>query len=1288
MGIIFLGIFKYFQKHKSVFVALLILIAAISIYLASQLKFEEDISKIIPADKKTDQLNFIFNNSKFLEKLVVRISLQDTTKTDPEKLFTVCDSFVNSLASKSSTTDSLYKEINYKIPEDIISNIYTILYQNLPLFLEEQDYTTIDSGLSKEAIDMTMRKNYKALLSPSGFVLKDNMLKDPLHFVPIVLKKLQTLQIDENYTINNGYLTTKDQKNLMLFIVPVAVSGNTGKNHRLIATVDATIEQLQKKYPTVHIEYFGGTAVSVANAAQIKKDIILTTSIAIIGLFLFISIYFRSKSIFLLIFIPISYGAVVSLAMMFLIKGSISAIALGIGSILLGIAINISLHIFTHFKSHGTAEDVIKDISTPAILTALTTSSAFFCLCFLESDAMRDLGLFAGISIIVAAISSLIILPHLLKWKESAQHQVDNSWLDKVAAYPYHRNKILLLVICLFIIIGFFLMNRVKFESDLNQMSYMPDKLRIAEDNLDKISNYKLRNMFLVSSGKTLDEALDNNQTALKTTQKLVTQGLVKKYTNVHVLLVSKKEQEQRIQKWNQFWTSRKKMVMSEILNVSQEYGFNQQAFSPFYTLLDTKFNYLSTTDEQALRSLLLDDYITETPDMTTVVTLLKVKYEDKDKIYEVVKDQKNISLIDKQYLTKRFVEIMGNDFNFLLYISFLIVFILILISFGRIELTLLCVIPMLCSWILTLGLMALLGIKFNIFNIIISTFIFGMGDDFSVFVVTGLQQKYASGKDNLSSYKTSILLSTITTLIGIGVLIFAKHPALKSIALISIIGIFSVVLVSYTVQPLLFDFFAQHRKEKGKVPVTFTNAFISFFAFSYYFVGCILLTILGLLTVVPFGKIKSVKHFYHWSICMYCRSLTWLMFIVKKTNIYPDKKHFSKPAVIICNHSSFVDILVVLGFYPKIIMLTNDWVYNRSPYSLVVRMAGFYHVEEGHESSEAKLKKQIDAGYSVMAFPEGTRSPDPDKMLRFHKGAFYIAEKLNLDILPILLHGVGHFMTKGEFYLKNGACYAKILNRITPEDARFGLNYAERTPRIAKYFKQEYEQLRQQIETPDYFKDRVVNNYIFKGPVLEWYVKLKLKFEKNYNLLHQLIPIEGKIYDIGCGYGYVSLMLNLTAKNREIIGIDMDEEKIEVAMNLPSKRENVHFYTADSRKYMFEHADVFLISDVLHYLKKEEQINLIDSCIANLNPNGLILIRDADGDIDKKHKQSKWTERISTFLQFNKAKFQEMEFISGQFLRAVFEQRGFYVESHISSNKTSNTLFVIKKNQLADESV
>ncbi len=86
-------------------------------------------------------------------------------------------------------------------------------------------------------------------------------------------------------------------------------------------------------------------------------------------------------------------------------------------------------------------------------------------------------------------------------------------------------------------------------------------------------------------------------------------------------------------------------------------------------------------------------------------------------------------------------------------------------------------------------------GLQFNIVNIILSALIFGLGDDYSLFIMDGLLQEYKTGKKNLSSYKSSIVLSAITTLAGLGVLIFAKHPALRSIALISITGILSVVL-------------------------------------------------------------------------------------------------------------------------------------------------------------------------------------------------------------------------------------------------------------------------------------------------------------------------------------------------------------------------------------------------------------------------------------------------------------------------------------------------------------
>ena len=54
----------------------------------------------------------------------------------------------------------------------------------------------------------------------------------------------------------------------------------------------------------------------------------------------------------------------------------------------------------------------------------------------------------------------------------------------------------------------------------------------------------------------------------------------------------------------------------------------------------------------------------------------------------------------------------------------------------------------------------------------------------------------FKTGKKNLSSYKSSIFLSAITTVAGLGVLLFAKHPALRSIAFVSVTGILCVVLI------------------------------------------------------------------------------------------------------------------------------------------------------------------------------------------------------------------------------------------------------------------------------------------------------------------------------------------------------------------------------------------------------------------------------------------------------------------------------------------------------------
>ena len=69
------------------------------------------------------------------------------------------------------------------------------------------------------------------------------------------------------------------------------------------------------------------------------------------------------------------------------------------------------------------------------------------------------------------------------------------------------------------------------------------------------------------------------------------------------------------------------------------------------------------------------------------------------------------------------------------------------ILCYGRIELTLMSLLPMGISWVIILGLMAMFGVEFNIVTIILSTFIFGIGDDFSIFIMDGLLSEYKTGR-------------------------------------------------------------------------------------------------------------------------------------------------------------------------------------------------------------------------------------------------------------------------------------------------------------------------------------------------------------------------------------------------------------------------------------------------------------------------------------------------------------------------------------------------------------
>ena len=57
-----------------------------------------------------------------------------------------------------------------------------------------------------------------------------------------------------------------------------------------------------------------------------------------------------------------------------------------------------------------------------------------------------------------------------------------------------------------------------------------------------------------------------------------------------------------------------------------------------------------------------------------------------------------------------------------------------------------------------------------------------------------------------LNQYKQSIILSAVIMLVAIGVLVFAKHPAMNSLGSVVLIGMSAVVLMAYLIPPVLFS--------------------------------------------------------------------------------------------------------------------------------------------------------------------------------------------------------------------------------------------------------------------------------------------------------------------------------------------------------------------------------------------------------------------------------------------------------------------------------------------------
>ncbi len=1175
------------------------------VFLVSKIKFEEDISKLIPLSEDSKELQKVLKSTNFSDKIVVNI------QSKPDGSFEDLTNYANEFIDEVTNSSGQYiNHIQGKVTDEDLVETIDFVYENLPLFLDDNDYKSISNKITSDSIEAITNANYKSILSPSGMITKNMILKDPLGLSFIALRKMQALNIGDQFILENGFVVTKDKKNILLFITPKLGSSETDKNSEFVDQLYKAQHQLNEKFNTkAQSDYFGGVLIAVANASQIKKDIQFTVSISLSILLIILIVFYKKLSIPIVLFIPTLFGGLLAGVILLLIRDKISAISLGLGSVLLGITLDYSLHILTHLRNNNNVKSLYKDVTPSILLSSFTTAVAFLCLLFINSQALQDLGIFAAISVLGASVFALILIPQI--YKSSVNNINRTTVLDKISKYSLHRSKLSFLLIGIVLLISFFTYNEVKFNKDLSSLNFMPEEMISSEKELDKLTNFSSKSLYVASFANTLEDALLINDDVYKRLVELKVSNKIFNFSSVGALVYSQKNQQERISKWNSFWTDNKiTNTKNNLLFYGDELGFKPKTFQQFYDLLSKEYKPIHIKDYQKIKTFLVDDYINEKPDFTTVTSLVKVKEENLEQVMNVFKDQDNVMLIDRKQVNETFLGSLKDNFNQLIIYSLLAVVIILFLYYRSLSLTLITSIPIVLTWFLTIGLMGLFGIEFNVFNIIISSFIFGLGIDYSIFMTNALIKDYTYGTKHVSTYKISILLSVITTVLGIGVLIFAKHPALHSISIVSLIGIIITVFVAFTIQPFIFKTFISDRAKRGYSPISFRLFIGSFLLTLFYGVGGILLSLFSItiLQILPISKKKKFK-WMHQIVSRFSTQVLKNNFTTQKSVINDVEEDFKKPAIIIANHASSLDTISLNSLTHNVVYMVNDWVYKSPIFGLLARTLGYYPVTTGVDGSVSHLSNKLNQGYMLCVFPEGKRS-FTNKMGRFHKGAFHLQQQLKIDILPIYIHGNSEVMPKGDFMIYSGEMTVKVGERISYKDPRFEGTEKERTKKISSFYKNNFNEFRLEREGAEYFKRILFSNYKYKDSEIKSQVKLDFEnHKKKYLVLNNKTPMKSKILHFADDFGQLDILLVAKSLDRRITTIISDNNKYTIVKNCYTNNHRKIKYALNVDDILLSDFEVLLVSTSNLFNQIDESIVLNFKTIIVFN-NSLVVNR------------------------------------------------------------------------------
>ena len=677
---------------------------------------------------------------------------------------------------------------------------------------------------------------------------------------------------DDKAFDNGGYLISKDRRFLFLLVDDRTTGGGFVKHAESLKAMRAHIAAVQRDFPDVNAGVTGGDALSNDEMVAVQQDTVLATIIALIGVAVLFIVAFRQVARPLLAVAMLMIAMGWSLGWATLTVGHLNIFSVSFLPMLIGLGIDVGIHLLGRYGEERTRQhDFDAALQTAYVRTGpgvavatVTTALAFYAVMLADFRGLSELGFIAGSGLLLCLLASFTVLPAMLAIYERQRPVSAGIWAPTSAA-PRRAWRpsaglavggiaVVTVVASLLTPLPIFdynLLNlqakntgSVAWENRLSDGSGRSSWYALSvADSIDELRQKQARFEALSvvdrvdSVAKLVPKDQDLRLSLVRELAPYVADvdGDWSSPTAIDLDAIGRLLQKIRfkLQRDTESWTpgkrpsetalsaarealvalqARLERVAPETAEAALErfqtylmadfadkLAFLQQNLSPApITLVDTpeqlRQRFVSK-DGRYLMQIFARDNIWEREGMTAFVGQL-------EKVDRDITGPPVIALHSIQQIQQGYIR--GGLYALVVIVG------MTMIVLGRLRATLLALAPLVLGGLWTLIGMRWLGVDFNMANLIIVPLFIGIAVDDGIHLAHRLLEEPESAESPLShSTGKAIVLTSLTTMVGFGSLLIARHNGIFSLGLLSTLAVGAALAATLVALPLLWRLFA-----------------------------------------------------------------------------------------------------------------------------------------------------------------------------------------------------------------------------------------------------------------------------------------------------------------------------------------------------------------------------------------------------------------------------------------------------------------------------------------------